>query len=100
MGDVAEHLFGGRKSRSWTATPPLSPPVTWPITTDLLERKINMLFPVVRDGPPPPTAPSDLSKDMEVMEGELYQAVGHLKVRNTAPGLDGIPGRDGLRRLS
>ncbi|CAK1598874.1 unnamed protein product [Parnassius mnemosyne] len=73
---------------------PWSPPLTEILDPDLLERVISTLFPEDRSSPEGHLPSSwEWQEEMGVTVEELDRAISRLKVRNTAPGPDGIPGR-------
>lgn len=78
---------------------PWAPPLTSSLQPQLLERVVDTLFPQRGEWVPPPMTAPELARENEVnvvppvTEVEFEVAVLKLRSKNTAPGLDGVPGR-------
>lgn len=77
---------------------PWAPPLTESLEPRLLERVVSTLFPRREEHLPPAMVPPGEEREAEIVvpevnEVEMRMAVLRLKAKNTAPGLDGIPGQ-------
>ncbi|KAJ0183012.1 hypothetical protein K1T71_000988 [Dendrolimus kikuchii] len=78
---------------------PWAPPLTQSLPPPQVADIVGALFPSRAEHPPPAMAPPSPEPSVEqdqvpaVTREELGAAVLRLKAKNTAPGLDGIPGR-------
>lgn len=86
------YLAVRRKLRPW------APPLTSSLEPQLLERVVDTLFPQRGEWLPPPMGSATRARELEshtppVTEAEFGVAVLKLRLKSTAPGPDGIPGR-------
>ncbi|KAG6459478.1 hypothetical protein O3G_MSEX011390, partial [Manduca sexta] len=83
-----------------------APPLSQSLRPDLLANVVAVLFPATEYTTPPPMAPTGVASSSlsagdipEVSPAEMRTAVFRLRGKNTAPGLDGIPGTAWLLAL-
>ncbi|XP_049880308.1 uncharacterized protein LOC126376805 [Pectinophora gossypiella] len=75
-----------RKLRPW------APPLTTTLEPQLVESVVQTLFPS-RAGSARPVVATEEEEVLPVSEVELRYAAAKLRLKKTAPGLDGVPGR-------
>ncbi|XP_063532848.1 uncharacterized protein LOC134743387 [Cydia strobilella] len=75
---------------------PWAPPLTQTLEIEFLEEVVTVLFPARGNVNPPAMAPPRAEETEEVpavSAEELRAAVRRMRIKNTAPGPDGLPGR-------